>query len=840
MRRWILTVFIFFAFVIPAQAPARSIHGAASTFTSEWKPLSIGAGGQITGIRNYPDGTTLIRTDTYGGYLYSTSASCSSGAAVYAAPCWKLLVKASNIPSFNIDIAFGTGLVEFVAAPSNTNVLYMLWQGFLYVSLDKGTTWAKTTQTTSIGANDGNASGPWIAVDPNDPATAFISSGSSVVKTTNGTSGASATFSAVASIGGSAVLVYEQGSSTHILAARIGAGVYESTNGSTFSLTTSSHTSTKPQLVVDKFAQFWLTDNGGSNLFKYASGAWSTISSPGGMTQIAVLAADPNSASLGANHIVVTNFAGQPNESKDNGATWSETTRTLPQTVSASGAQPAWLGNAYQGTPPFLNVYSIVFDQSSNLLAAGGLGVWQTNAPLVANGTPWAANSLGIEQLVANQVISSAGNSPSTAVWDKGCFKNTNPDVFPPNYWSSSASLNPIMGGWGIDWASSDTNFYTCLEYSNINAAVASASSTDGGNNYTLWGALPTLPARQGGRIAALDSTHWLTAPDVNAPLYFTANGGGSWTQSTITGTPTNWMGAFNVGQPIAADRVAAGTFCAVTGGQVFYASINSGANFAPTGLTSANVDGSPNQFFLKSVPGQSGHYFYTAGFQGGSHPANVHLWKITKTTTACDTATSCNVNLKEPVVFGFGAIKPGASYPTIYTIAWFNGVYGIYQSTDACVNWTAINVPASQTPWPLDHADFPVTMEGDADIYGRPMVGFHGSGFAYIDTQDACPWIGFTNIVPNQALTGAAVTLTAVHSGLDPSNTSVVPVTGVAFYLDGVQIGTTQTGQTSYSVSLNASAQTPGAHTLKVQASGNGCTLGGTGNSKSIPVTTS
>jgi len=57
---------------------------------------------------------------------------------------------------------------------------------------------------------------------------------------------------------------------------------------------------------------------------------------------------------------------------------------------------------------------------------------------------------------------------------------------------------------------------------------------------------------------------------------------------------------------------------------------------------------------------------------------------------------------------------------------------------------------------------------------YGRIYVGFNGSGYAYIDTLNACPWVNFNNITPHQSLTGT-VTLTAQHSGL-------TPVTGVNF----------------------------------------------------------
>ena len=116
-------------------------------------------------------------------------------------------------------------------------------------------------------------------------------------------------------------------------------------------------------------------------------------------------------------------------------------------------------------------------------------------------------------------------------------------------------------------------------------------------------------------------------------------------------------------------------------------------------------------------------------------------------------------------------------------------------------------------------------------NVYGRVYVGHNGSGFAYIDTQNACPWVGWTSsFYPNVALTGT-VTLQAQHSGL-------VPVGLVSFYVDSTLIGTQTTGTgtpTTYSQSWVTGGVAHGAHTLQVTATGNGCN-----GSFSIPITTS
>lgn len=796
------------------------------SFTATWQVFKLGAGGQISGMQSYSDGTILARTDTYGAYLYKTSGSCTYGATVYTAPCWQQVVNTSTLPA----TASGDGgVLGFVAAPSNTNILYMLWEGRFWISQDRGVTWTQITgvaNTNSPNFTD-KATNPWIAVDPNTASTVFVATTAGMAKVTNATTTPIVT--AIASLPDRGAIAYEQGSSTHLLCAVYGGGVYESTNGSTFALTTSPPTIVgNPQLTADKFGQFWLADTADStgSLYKFASSTWSTKSTS--LNGSSTVITNPSSAALGSNQVIVMDFYGKLSISNDNGATWTAPTGTL--TFSASGAQPTWLNNAFQSTPPYMSTFSLAFDPSQNLFIGGGIGIWQTSAPVVNVSTPWAANTLGVEQLVDIQILTPPGGSPISSVWDRGFFTSHNPDTFPSTYYLNSSSTGtPIVFGWSIDYASNDPTFLAGWEV-DLNGVSRGASSTDGGNTFSAWASEPAITQR-GGWIAALTSQKWLLLPEYNAGVFkYTADGGGTWTASTVTSS--TWAGGPGVGIPFAADRVAANTYCAITTAKTVYYSTDAGINFSASGLTSADIDGNPNASMLRASPDSSNSasiYWYTAGPQDGSGTS--HFWKITKATNPCDTATSAGTSMREVWAFGFGATKPGASLKTIYTYGVLSGTRQFAQSIDGGATWTSINVAAGQLNYALGSADFYPSVDGDPDVYGRINVGFRGSGGAYIDTQDACPFVNWTSTNPNASLTGT-VTLTAQHSGL-------VPVTGVNFYVDGVQIGSTQTGQTSYSVSWNTGGVAPGAHTLKVQAAGNSCTIGGTGNSKSIPVTT-
>ncbi len=817
------------------------VNGAAPSppsFTAQWAPFGLGAGGQITGLYYYSDDTLLVRTDTNGFYVRETSNNCTYGAKVYSPPCYRQGFKASNVPSMSIDLANGGGGgTEAVACPGSTNVIYAQWQGFLYISLDKAVTWKKTTLATTQTANNGNSQGPFIACDPNNPDNAIIDTGTNGVYYTNNGTGATPTFTGpitALGTGVSHVFAFVQGSSTDVLACRTGTGCYRSTTGisGTFTLTSSGPT-TVYHLEADKCGRIWAA-NGTTTVYRISGATWTSFAA-GGSGSIYTVATDPSST-CGASFRVAAMFStGNPNVSTNDGTSW--TGQWFNQTTTAPAGQPTWLSVANQqgGSGSInLNGYSAVFDNSGNLRFGGGLGVWKLSGPVsTGDGVNWAADTLGIEQLVVNKLISPPGVAPIAAVWDKGMMRNLNPWNFPATYYENAIPTDPIQHAWSADWSSSG-NYVVTWQQGN---SYKPSTSSDGGATYSVWSAA-NPGAGNGGDIAALNGSKYLLQPGLGQPLSYTLNGAGSFAASTITGSPTDWSTGTGVGWGLAASRTAANVYCAIRTNKTVYYSSDSGQTLNASGVTGATIDGSPNLFFLRGA-NNTGDFWYTAGGQGGAHPANTHLWKLTTTTNPCDTATNVNANIREVIAIGFGALPPaGGGYGTmVYFYGWYNGTLGFWKSTDGLATApVAIDVPASETPYPLDSMDLVTWLEGDPDIYGRINVGFRGSGGAYIDTQDACPWVSFTNVVPGQSLSGTSVSVTAIHSGK-------VPATSANLYVDntivGTSSGTTLDGTTTYSFTLNATANA-GSRTLRIEGIGNGCVAGGGGNRKSMPATLS
>ena len=114
--------------------------------STNWQTLKVGAGGFVRGLDIAPDGTMVGRTDTNGAYLWNGTQ-------------WAQLVTASSMPaSFMSTYNFGgQGVYEIQIADSNTNIFYMQYDGYIFKSANKGTTWTQTAfaQQSEDDANDG-------------------------------------------------------------------------------------------------------------------------------------------------------------------------------------------------------------------------------------------------------------------------------------------------------------------------------------------------------------------------------------------------------------------------------------------------------------------------------------------------------------------------------------------------------------------------------------------------------------------------------------------------------------------------------------------------------------
>jgi hypothetical protein len=725
-----------------------------------WQTLKVGGGGLLSGLNIAPDGTMVVRADTYGAYIWNGSQ-------------WQQLVTMASMPAGFAQPGTGQGVYEIQIAPSNSNILYMMYNGYVLKSTDKGTIWTKTSfaQVTESANASMRADGEHIAIDPNNPNVVYVGTPQNGLWVTKdgGTSWQSVAAVPVSLTNpggeypGITGVVFDPatgggigGNTNTIFASSYGNGVYESTDGGA----SWSHLSGGPTNVehatVSSTGVYYAVGNDNSSLWSYANGSWTELVTPSSINGqwVAAVAVNP----LNPSEIVFANGGGDLSFSFDAGQTWSG----FYWTQHLNSTDIPWLATA-GGSIAYLSTSNLAFSPTvpNQLIASTGIGVWTASSQPPSSGVVvWNDQSLGIEQLVANQIIVPPGGNPVLASWDRGFFYIGDENTYPSAYGPVSGDF---VAGWSLDYASSNPGFLVGIAdwYNNEDSGY----STDGGQTWTPFASkIPGAGTNYiGGTIAASSPTDIVWAPaDGNQP-YYTLNGGISWSPVVLPGV-TSWSGfdfnhALNA-HTVTADRVLANTFYMYDADlgnpdAGVFKSTDGGASW--TKVFSGQL--SIFSFFsskIESVPGEAGNLFFTGGSQ-----ATYSTEPFLRSTDGGTTWTAIP-NVTEVLCFGFGAPAAPGGYPSIYIAGWVNSVYGVWQSNDNAQSWIQIG------DYPLGSLDGITTITGDPNVYGQVYLGFQGSGYAQLS---ATP----TTNPPSQTImvssgTPTLSTTTEAHLPLTPS----------------------------------------------------------------------
>jgi hypothetical protein len=133
---------------------------------SPWTRLRIGAGGFVDGLDIAPDGDMVGRTDTNGAYRWTGKT-------------WQQLVTATSMPAAFVaanPVTSGQGVYEIKMAPSHSSCLYMMFDGYVFASKNKGMSWTQTSfaQVTESSNDNFRVLGQKMAVDPNNPKIVYV------------------------------------------------------------------------------------------------------------------------------------------------------------------------------------------------------------------------------------------------------------------------------------------------------------------------------------------------------------------------------------------------------------------------------------------------------------------------------------------------------------------------------------------------------------------------------------------------------------------------------------------------------------------------------------------
>lgn len=729
MLRLYLALVVTLAFMVVSQSVQSNNMPAKPT----WSILRVGAGGFITGIDISHDGAKVVKTDTYGAWYYNVGTSL-----------WQQCVTMQSMPTAISGIGRARGVYAIAISSRNSRRLYMMFDGYVLRSDDRCGTWSLTNFprdtadfANSYPENDGfRTYGRKMAVDPSDDNIVYVGTPSLGVfvtrdggETWHSISDVPIAYSkeahgghpgyAIAFDPNSSVV---SGHSQGVYIASYGTGVYHSSDGGEHWALTDRTPTTFHHMIVDQGGTVWLCDDSEARQLLRYTGSWLTI--PGAGRDCHSIAVNPSNA----NDIFVGTDSGKLVISSDGGRNW-----TGPISGKISASDIPWLAWA---NDTWLSNGDMEFDPTKPgvLYFAEGTGVLYAKPSRQESEIHWVSQSAGIEQLVANWIISPPGGQPIVASWDRPAFKINNPDIYPARYGINNS--NEIQHGASCDWASTSPSSVVCI--ANTSNADSSGFSRDGGSS---WKTFPALPAEighnyYGGAIAASTADNLVWVPANCGNPFYTTDAGASWTKITIPGVPQNdcgWDRAYYLDrQIVVADRVKPHTFymyndgSATSGAAGIWKSVDGGATWTRV-ISGPRDQGGASQYNaqMRSVPGQAGDFYFTSGWQSGKHPNNQPFWECTDDgiTAQCRSVP----NVKEVFSFGFGKAAPGKSYPTVFVYGWVNDVLGIWRSDDHCLTWVRIS-----DGFPNGSFDSVKVIEGDNNTYGKLYVGFAGSGYAY------------------------------------------------------------------------------------------------------------
>jgi hypothetical protein len=747
---------------VAATAVASASGGWINGNSAQWKTLPLGAGGFIVGGDVASDGTIVCKTDTYNGYYWN--ASHNNGDGTFGR--WTLLITSANffslIPTLS-SAELMTGVWEIKIAPGQTTRFAMVFLNKVYRSDDRGATWHDSNLSmTNAGANSGGSrlANRKLCIDPNNPDHVFVgtpnrSTPNIGVYETFNFGNARPTWNKVTSIAdptfapGCAGMVFDASSATitvrgHTVTSRVlissaGNGLYETTDGGVnWTLTTGSPTAIWTAQIGPTGSYYcWGAANGATgfiNVWRYVSSTWTDISPTG------TFHGGNNGNWNGGTACVDPNNAGHLTVSAPNGGWFGY------QTTKADAGSVAWTGST-GGTGPNLTANDIpwlkkgdtrfasVGDMVTNpadgeVVFFEGTGVWKFTSQVYDSASYNVSvtdMSLGIEQLVSNAIIAPLGASqPIYACWDRAVVPGNLPN-YPTDYFPDQAvfgSSAQLMDCWCLDWASSDPSFIAALMFKPGPVPYSSFSKNYGAvRSWTKFGRQPT--AHTGGCISAASPQNMIAVSAGNGrpevPVY-TSDGGASWSATDLPNV--TWLSTFTLRSRIlVADRVKIGTFYAYYKPNGLYKSTNGGVNFTLVDRTLLEATANAPQ--MVTVPGFAGELWLCTGNFTNQRSTLWH-WRDSVGWTKIAACTQAKH-------IAIGATKPGASYPTLFLHGTFNGITGIFLSTDKFATVTNLTPNGIVNDFPTScQLDLFTCMAGDMNNFGRCFIGANGSGAAY------------------------------------------------------------------------------------------------------------
>lgn len=716
----------------------------ASGQTMIWRPLAVGGGGFITGGSIDQSGTHhFIRTDVYGGYYWSRRQNR-----------WIQYINSATVdPPGETELPIDAGVQEVAVAPGAPSIVYVAFRGTVWRSSDGGRKFRRTRfAPVEMDANDTHRlRGPRMAIDPKDPDLVLFGTACRGVW---GSSDGGDRWSELKGLPlprecGGVLIWLHPTRPEQIFASPYGQGLWRSADrGKSWKRIDTdanriSHGAFAPdgRLLVAGAEGLYSVDGDSVRRLDrrpmIGNRSWASIaSSPDGE---AIFAIDEG---------------GRLFKTRDEGTRWHQ----IPFTTRTGAGDVPWL--AWKNND-WLSVASIQFDPAvpNRIWLYEGSGVWFAELNARSESVNWVSHSRGIEELGANDVLSTPDGGVILAGWDFGLRRvdAANPGRFaathgPARRFNSAWSLSQSISRPGFIVASVGDHRWCCSE---DGLTIQSGWSDDAGRTWHRFNAFPVPPgARSGdpwaisfGQVVASsndpDNLVWL--PSLDRSPYWTKDRGKTWHRVVLPGESLPNTGSHRMfylkRQVMVADQVLPGTFYFVHSG------VNNQSDIAGVWMTSdggsnwKRVSKIPPRPFseynarLAAVPTRAGHLYFTTG------PLDQHESELMHTS---DGGASWRPvpGVKAVSAIGFGLDRSGRQQ--VYLIGKVAGKYGIWRrdvEAEQSSGWDLIG------RFPAGSLNPMVVIDGDRRPTSRVFIGSSGSGWYMGELANCNP----ERLVPEQ-----------------------------------------------------------------------------------------
>jgi hypothetical protein len=724
----------------------------------QWDPVKIGGGGLTSGIQVHADGTRICKTDGTGCYKWDGSE-------------WVYLPTNSAMPpaytGINPSSGYGmsTGCYEFVVAPSNSSRMWLAYLNNVFTSVDGGANWTDTFFRQFAGFTYPGGGAGWaagvsgntrfdqrkMAVDPANEAVCFLGSavdslgaGTGVYYTLDGGGHwnlVPATQIPVpiadASSKGTYLIAFDStqgtsgGRSNGIFVFVYGHGLYRSTNGgSSWAQVGAGSGPTKCRaMTCDLRGRVWVAvgppaANAG---WLWNGSAW--IQEFTGSTTVTAVDVKPG-ASAGLDTIVFLQIDGNIHWSTNGGANW---TASGGVNLSVSPGDPSWLANS-----GFLTATSLSHDPITDRWYAGN-GVGVAYVPALASPVHHVFETRGIEDLDGWWVTFPPGGALSVSMEDRSVARVPDPTFFASGFLPPTAS-GVITWGYHVAYDPTNPRKMVAITQHLMDATDLSGYSTDGGISYSSFASHPT-PFQRGGSMAVVGNVIFWSPGDPSGVARVSTDNGGTWNPAAVGSIPITgqtdygWAnGSFTNRHVACADD--GGNFYIHNGGNSAADTVHSGVYWSPSGLngtwtqifkgflTGSRLGDYASGNRLQCVPGQVGHVWFSSSGNG--------MWRCLTATAGGIQTWQHDARWTQVKAMGWGKSVTGRSYPSMFAVGTYNGVYGIYRADDADAATVGAIVWNYLTTWPLDMSYLVNVIGGDPVNPGWFYTDTTNAGFAY------------------------------------------------------------------------------------------------------------